>query len=159
MRRKVPSNISYRNGYVYNWFSNFEPFETPMDYDGIVSKTPEAFYQSMKTKDRYLRSVVGEMSAAKSKRAGRKLIIRDDWENIKVGVMMMALRHKFAEGTEWRKRLDETEGEIVEWNNWHDNIWGDCVCINCLLTEGKNLLGKLLMGIRDGETVIDKEFF
>ena len=35
-----------------NWFSNFVPFEAPMDYDGIMFKTPEHFYQAMKVLDR-----------------------------------------------------------------------------------------------------------
>lgn len=152
------NNLEYKGHFIYNWFSNFEPFETPMEYDGMVFETPEAFYQCMKTTDPTLRRHFQDMTPSQSKRAGRNLKIRDDWENIKVGVMLHALKYKFAEGTEWRKKLDETEGEIVEWTNWHDNVWGDCICEKCEDKIGRNLLGKLLMQIRDGEP-LDNEFF
>lgn len=160
MKRKIPSDLEYRNGFVYNWFSNFKPFEIPMEYEGLVFKTPEAFYQSMKTEDPALRVPFQDMTAGQSKRAGSKLEIIYDWEDgRKVYVMQYALYYKFSEGTEWRKRLDDTKGEIIEWNNWHDNSWGDCICPKCEDIEGQNLLGKLLMEIRDGKVTIDNEFF
>ena len=159
MRRIIPSILEYRNGFVYNWFSNFKPFETPMEYDGMVFESPETFYQSMKSLDHEVRATFQHMTAGQSKRAGRKLDVRKDWEDGKVFVMQYALYYKFTEGTEWRKRLDETDGEIVEWNNWHDNSWGDCICPKCEDIDGRNLLGRLLMEIRDGKIVIDREFF
>jgi ribA/ribD-fused uncharacterized protein len=97
------------------------------------------------------------MTAGQAKKAGSKLKIRKDWEEIKLKVMEFALRYKFAKGTSHHKKLMETEGEIVEDNLWHDTFWGVCFCAmltsgpygvrHC--TKGKNHLGKILMKIRD----------
>ena len=46
------------------------------------------------------------------------------------------------------KLLETGDEGIVEWNNWHDNIWGDCICLKCEDIVGTNHLGKLLMRIR-----------
>ncbi len=42
----------------------------------------------------------------------------------------------------------ESTGEIVEYNHWHDNFWGDCLCDRCKHIDGENMLGKMLMAIR-----------
>ena len=64
--------------------------------------------------------------------------------NLKIKEGNEALRIKFAPGTIWYARLEMEEGEIVEWNNWGDKIWG-----KTLNGEGENHLGKILMKIRD----------
>lgn len=135
--------------YIKNWFSNFLPFDEPMKYKGMYFSTPEAFYQSMKTQNKKLRKEISLMSAAESKKAGRALKVRDNWEEMKLAVMYHALKYKFRLDTTWGVKLLETGDEgIVEWNNWHDNIWGDCICLKCEDIVGTNHLGKLLMRIR-----------
>jgi hypothetical protein len=37
----------------------------------------------------------------------------------------------------------------LEGNNWHDNTWGNCLCDKCKGIEGKNLLGNILMQVRE----------
>jgi len=132
-----------------NWFSNFLPFDKPLPYGGLRFRTPEHFYQAMKTKDGGIRfEISGLATPMEAKRRGRKVVLRDDWEDVKVDIMRYVLLHRFREGTEMRQRLMATEGEIVEWNHWHDKIWGKCICDECQ-GNGNNLLGKLLMEIRD----------
>ena len=63
--------------------------------------------------------------------------------------MRFALEIKFAQGTTWYQKLKRTKSYIVETNYHHDNIWGDCTCIGCENIVGQNLLGKLLMEIRE----------
>ena len=90
-------------------------------------------------------------SPADAKRAGRSLDIRVDWEEIKVQVMLTGLRLKFAI-PELRQSLIETrDATLIEGNNWHDNIWGQCGCSSCYdnSVEPQNLLGNLLMQVRD----------
>lgn len=90
------------------------------------------------------------MTPRQAKNAGRKLELRPDWEEIKVEVMRLCLARKFAPGTELSSKLVMTEDAmLVEGNNWHDNIWGQCSCPDCKWIEGANLLGTLLMEIRD----------
>jgi len=112
-------------------------------------KTPEHFYQAMKTNNKLQqKAIANAKTPGEAKRLGRKCTIRPDWEKEKIMVMEYALRWKFRKGTELNKRLLETKGEIIEWNTWHDNEWGNCQCSNCLKIPGNNLLGKLLMKIR-----------
>jgi len=132
-----------------NWFSNFLPFEESLKYQGLFFVTPEHFYQAMKSKDFNDRHHVSlARTPGQAKRRGRSIKLRSDWEQIKQDVMEYALRYKFQAST-WRKKLLATgNDEIIEWNYWHDNIWGNCTCNKCQNIKGQNLLGKLLMKIR-----------
>jgi len=40
----------------------------------------------------------------------------------------------------------------VEFNDWHDNFWGSCVCNRCTEEIHHNNLGQLLVIIRDRKT-------
>lgn len=138
--------------YIDNWFSNFKPFDKPLIYQDISYSTPEHFFQAMKSTDlEYRKKVSLCQTPGAAKRLGRKAQLRYDWEDIKLAVMEDALRYKFKEGTTWHKKLMETEESIVEWNNWHDNFWGDCICEMCKNITGQNHLGRLLMKIRNKE--------
>lgn len=76
--------------------------------------------------------------------------LREDWEEIKSQVMLDCLRNKFAAGSMLARALQDTGKEIlVEGNLWHDNTWGDCKCNHCCDIKGQNLLGRLLMQVRD----------
>ncbi len=143
--------------WIKNWFSNYERLDYPIECEGMFFHTVEAFYQANKIprENAVLRKKVSEMDPASAKRfcsfRSRNFVLRPDWEQIKIEVMRYALNIKFGEGTYWRRRLKETEGLIIEHNNWHDNIWGDCNCPKCKRQPGQNLLGRLLMEIRDNE--------
>lgn len=86
------------------------------------------------------------MTPGQAKRLGRKVPLREDWEERKLAVMEFLLRQKFSIEP-LRSWLAAEQGEIVEWNHWHDSWWGECVCGECPV-PGKNHLGKLLMKIR-----------
>jgi predicted NAD-dependent protein-ADP-ribosyltransferase YbiA (DUF1768 family) len=134
-----------------NWFSNMLPFEAPLIYQEITYNSTENFYQSMKMpKDRLdLRQEIALMTPQGSKIAIRnidKYKWDEDWDKGKsLKVMEFALCHKFQKGTEWRRKLDLTNWELIEWNNWGDKFFGKCIKTG----EGENHLGKLLMKIRD----------
>ena len=150
------NEIEFKDTRIYNWFSNFEPFDKPFEYENLIFKTPENFYQAMKTLDLDERIAFQNMTPGKAKRAAREIEIQTGWDNLKIPVMLIALKYKFAKNTKWRAKLDSTEGDLVEWNNWHDNFWGNCICDKCEDVVGKNWLGKLLMQIRDKDK---EEFF
>lgn len=131
-----------------NWFSNFLPFVDPLRFEGEVYVTPEHFYQAMKTRDPLERSrIAAQTSAGLAKKLGRKVALREDWDNVKYLFMLQAQFHRFKDSA-WRIQLMATEGEIVEWNTWHDRYWGKCTCARCN-GQGMNWLGKILMDIRD----------
>lgn len=132
-----------------NWFSNFLPFDEPLIYQGISYHTPEHFYQAMKTKDIEDRKKIASAKTPKqAKHLGYKITLRSDWEEIKLKVMMFALKYKFAPGTTWAKELIKYNN-IVEYNYWHDNFWGHCLCPKCKEKEHKNHLGKMLVYLKN----------
>lgn len=148
--------------YIDNWFSNFLPFDKPLVYlasDGtdIEFKTVENFFAAMKIgkAETEMRRKIAAATPGQAKRLGRKVALRADWETVKVDVMRYALKYKFAPGTSWHEKLMATSGEIVEWNNWNDTYWGAIATLeNGVVTpvvprKGKNMLGILLMEIRD----------
>lgn len=139
--------------WIRNWFSNFIPLDKPFEYQGMLFHTVENFYQAMKTKDIRQRRKIATVSASESKKLGRKITLRKDWEQIKVDVMRYGLRKKFCKGSSHLTKLLKTSGEIVEWNNWHDRIWGKCVCPRCN-KQGQNLLGELLTEIRKDNSLM-----
>lgn len=131
----------------FRFLSNFYPC-TIIAW-GIEFPTAEHVYVAAKTEDRVLRKVISMASTpGKAKRFGKEIDLRDDWEQIKTHVMRGILRRKFAD-KELMNRLQLIRGEIIEDNVWHDNFWGACMCSECAKKEKKNMLGKLLMEIRD----------
>lgn len=65
-------------------------------------------------------------------------------------VMLNCIRLKFRQHPKLKKKLLGTgDAVLIEGNTWHDNIWGDCSCPKCWNIEGKNLLGRILMQVRE----------
>ena len=137
------NDLVYKGKWIYNWFSNFQL--SPIIVDDNVYPSVENYYQSQKTLNLEERKQFETCFPSKAKKLGRSVKLRDDWEQVKLEVMEKALRIKFVPGTVWYDKLMETEGEIVEWNNWGDRFWG-----KTLDGKGENHLGKILIKIRDG---------
>ena len=135
--------------WIKNWFSNFVYYEVPMEHEGIIYDTPEHFYQAMKCLEKKHRIIIAQApTPGISKRLAKKLPLRPDWDEVKVRVMIRAIRHRLIYEDAWTEKLMATgKEEIVEWNNWHDKIWGKCICPKCG-GNGTNLLGEVLMEIR-----------
>lgn len=136
----------------FRFLSNFWPCQVQMGE--LRFPSTENAYQAAKTLDLEKRKEFQNITSAQAKKLGSRLVIRPDWDQVKLGVMEGLLRQKFAQGTDLRKQLDATKPqELIEGNWWHDNFWGSCECTKkaeCQ-TPGKNHLGNLLMKIRNGE--------
>jgi N-glycosidase YbiA len=137
-----PSPITEFSG-EYRWLSNFWP--SVVELDGIVFQHVEGAYVAAKTLDidaRY--RIQNLLTPGACKREGRKLQLRDDWENVKVSIMETLLRQKFAPDSDLARQLLATgDREIQEGNYWGDTFWGICK------GRGQNVLGRLLMHIRN----------
>lgn len=130
---------SFRGDYFF--LSNF--YEAPVSYDGLTYKNNEAAFQAQKTnaKDRH---TFTDLSASEAKRLGRIVILRRDWEHVKVKIMYEIVKAKFEQNPDLRiKLLNTGDAELEEGNTWGDRIWGT---VN---GSGQNLLGKILMQVRD----------
>ena len=126
---------------TYRWLSNFWP--VPIVYDGITYESTEVAYQAAKTNNRKVREIFAKLTAAESKTLGQNIIIRPDWDAVKLNVMEEVLRYKFSNSEMRRKLIATGDAELIEGNNWNDTFWGVCKGV------GQNHLGKLIMKIRD----------
>ena len=133
----------------FAFLSNFYPSIITDEY-GITYPTVEHYFQAQKTINIAERVAIADAETpGRAKRMGRNVALRHDWEAIKIDVMRQGLEMKFQD-TNLRARLLETGSmPLVEGNVWHDNIWGDCQCGRCVNAPGRNILGKLLMDLRE----------
>lgn len=84
-----------------------------------------------------------------AKRAGRKVKLRPDHDQIKVPVMAFFVARKFREHEVLRDVLIDTgDAELVEGNSWCDQLWGSCWCSEHRGVPGMNWLGVILMSVR-----------
>lgn len=132
----------------YHFLSNFYPCQ--IEYEGIVYPSTEHAYQATKTLDEETRKYISTLATpGLSKKAGRMVDMRPDWDEVKYEVMHELLWLKFSQ-SEFKQQLLETRGyDLIEGNWWHDNVWGDCTCAKCKDIPGSNWLGKILMTIRN----------
>ena len=125
-----------------NFFlSNFYP--SILVYNGIAYSSSEAAYQAQKTLDNDERKRISKLGPKQAKEEGRKLTLREDWEDIKINEMYNICKAKFTQNPILARKLLKTrDQELVENNHWNDTFWGVCN------GEGLNNLGKILMRIR-----------
>lgn len=130
--------------------SNFFPQD--MVYDGDTYSTSEHAFQAAKCVNRVDKDkIINAETPTKAKAVGGKVQLRSDWEQVKDSVMEDVLKAKFSDA-KLREQLNNTKGsELVEGNWWHDQYWGTCSCERHNDTPGKNMLGILLMKVRDGQ--------
>ena len=126
----------------YEFLSNF--YETPVKYKYTFGSS-EAAYQAQKSANPADVTKFTKYTAGKSKRMGRKVELRADWEEVKISVMRDIVFAKFFQHPELAKRLLETgDATLIEGNDWHDTFWG----VDAATGEGQNNLGKILMEVR-----------
>lgn len=131
-----------------HFLSNFH--HSPITYEGITYRAVENAFQAAKTLDKDLRMKFASMTPSEAKKLGKTIVLRPDWEDVKVDIMRTLLYKKFAYMSPLYFQLLMTSGhELIEGNTWHDNFWGACGCPRCVNKEHKNTLGKLLMEVRE----------
>lgn len=132
----------------HEFLSNFFPCE--LFYDGLWFNTTEAAFQAAKCMYKSdAQHIASCATPGQAKRMGRKIQMRSDWEQVKNSEMLRILRIKFTRGSELADKLEATGHQtLVEGTRWHDNYWGVCTCPKCS-GEGVNMLGQILMHIRN----------
>ena len=132
----------------------------PLEVEGIPFKSSEHLFQTLKFATPKSITAVYQSNNAKmtakhyQKLGGHR---REDWEQILVDVMKFCLQQKYEQCPEFREELERTKGyNIVELQDAKNdkelsraNAWG--VKSKGLNYVGPNLMGRLLMELRDGE--------
>jgi len=126
----------------YGWMSNFE--RSPMTIDGIVYQTNEHYYQSqrshVKELQEWIAAAPNPFAAMKAGRALRPEEETANWESIKFDVMLKGLRAKYTQNPTLKQKLLDTGDAYIHEDSPTDMVWG---------IKGKDMLGKLLMQVRE----------
>ena len=137
-------------------FSNFA--QTPLVGDGVLFDTSERLFQVMKFTDPEARRAVygkkgnPKMTAKHWQKEGR---LRPDWAEHDVDAMKFCLMEKYRQSAAFRAELARTGGRfIVEDQTTFPrktaDAWGAKRTPDGASFVGPNLLGRLLMELRDG---------
>lgn len=134
---------------------NFAP--VPLEVDGVVFVNSEQLFQIMKFTDAEILMSIYQSRGLKIKytaKIGERLGLRRvDWGQIVVDVMKFCLQTKYDQSEEFRHVLNQTCGKIiVEDQSKRKTIktvdtWGAVKVEDKFI--GSNLLGRLLMELRD----------
>lgn len=126
----------------FSFLSNF--YESPVKYRGHIFGSAEAAFQAQKCQDASLIKSFCGLSPSESKRKGRHVTLRKDWEEVKDGIMYDIVFSKFSQNETLKYKLLSTGSEeLVEGNWWKDTYWGVCNGV------GENKLGHILMEVRE----------
>lgn len=144
-------------------FCNFAT--TPITIDGVTFKSSEHLFQLMKFKEPNI--IINIMNGTtnngkmcheikKTVRSYEKEHRRKDWGEMVIDAMKFCLTKKYEQSAEFRKKLEESKGRyIVEdqttMRKKSPDAWG--VKPDGDKFAGPNLLGRLLMELRDNGTL------
>lgn len=130
---------------AYGCFSNFSPHGFMLD--DLYWYTSEHYFQAQKFVDtshlEQIRLVKTPKDAARMGRE-RNRPLRQDWEQVKDGIMQKAVLRKFETHADIREILVSTGNEEIVENSPIDYYWG-CGADG----SGKNMLGIILMEVRE----------
>lgn len=135
----------YSSGEPFGEFSNFAAYG--VELDGRWYPTVEHYFQAMKFPGHPQSEAIRRARTPKlAKQLGhsRKTPLREDWEAVKVEIMRIAVRKKFASHPALANLLLETGDEELIEAAPSDYFWG------CGQSGGgQNWLGKILMEVRE----------
>jgi N-glycosidase YbiA len=130
---------------AYAEFSNFAPFGVGID--GVWWPTVEHYFQAQKFHDPDYREKIRRANRPKDAKAlgmTRQLPLRPDWDDVKDGIMLGAVRTKFRTHEKLARLLLSTGERMIVENAPMDAYWG-CGPDG----KGLNKLGKILMSVRE----------
>lgn len=127
----------------YGFMSTTARFD--VDLDGRRWRSVEHYYQAQKFAGHPEEELVrATKSVREASRLGRTLPeLRNDWASVRDGVMTKALRAKFTQDADLRRRLLGTGSRALVLHSAENNYWGDGGD-----GSGQNRLGELLMQVR-----------
>ena len=135
--------VSFRGDFYF--LSNF--YHCKVTYNGITYGNNEAAFQAQKQLSRS--KEFEHLPPNSAKRLGRRVKLREDWEEVKDQIMYEIVKCKFTQNLDLKQKLlDTNDEELIEGNNWNDRYWG-MVFKEHTGWIGENKLGKILMRVRE----------
>lgn len=126
----------------HRFLSNFFPCD--MEVAGVRYPTLEHAFQAEKTTNPTEREIIRiARTPGQAKALGRRVTLREGWNELRVDVMRELLRIKFSDRVLRAELLATGDARLVEGNHWNDRFWGVCK------GKGENWLGRLLMELRE----------
>lgn len=125
----------------YQFLSNFfiEPDGSFVEYEYQRAKCSE--WHDRNRFDEAMEKRI--LTPAKAKQWGRRVKIREDWEDVRVSIMLFYVTKKYTDHEDLRILLRLTDDmQLIEGNTWGDTFWGKCG------GKGLNILGDIHMQIR-----------
>jgi ribA/ribD-fused uncharacterized protein len=133
---------SFKN--EHHFLSNFYPcLGVRCKHTDACRSSLEIEYQAAKASNDVERNtVLASTDAAMAKKLGKRIVLRFNWDDVKLDVMRSLLKKKFDNPVLRKKLLATGDAELIEGNWWGDTFWGVC------RGTGQNWLGRLLMELR-----------
>lgn len=139
----------------YFFLSNFCPIDIwPQGWPKSLPPFPtsEHLFQAYKVDVNSINDWLPEVewirtapTPGEAKRRGRTtLLMRSDWDNIRIDVMRFVIEEKFCDPVFAQHLLDTDDAELIEGNTWGDRFWG-CTWDKDFGWTGHNWLGTILM--------------
>lgn len=129
----------------YFFLSNFSPCMLRVNINGkdLIFSSVEAAFQAHKNFELADKFVL--LKPLEAKRYGKKIpLTTANWDIERIYIMARLLTQKFKDPVLFAS-LKNINEEIAEDNYWGDTFWGICK------GKGDNVLGKLIMYIRDND--------
>lgn len=127
----------------------------PFNYKGYIFENTEAAFHSQKCPSRIADFQM--VRPSQSKRLGRVVDLRKDWEDVKDKIMYEVCYAKFTQDENLKKKLLATgDVELVEGNYHGDRCWGMTFSQKTRSWIGENRLGLILMRLREDLRELDR---
>lgn len=124
------------------FLSNF--YTSTIRFENRLWRTVEHAYQAAKTLDEKQKDLICvARTPAIAKKLGQAVIIREDWNDIKISIMKELTSLKFDNCLIEHMLLNTQNKILIEENFWNDTFWGVCRGV------GQNKLGIILMEERE----------
>lgn len=146
MGSKVIDSFTGEYAFLSNFYHSPLVFTHPTTGTVYSFDTVEHGYQAAKagTEPELEDKIFKAKTPSEAKKLGKTAKLPADWEEIKLDVMLALVWMKFTQHPELAQKLIDTgDAQLVEGNWWGDKFWGVCN------GEGLNILGELLMAIRE----------
>ena len=156
--RETATHIYFWGSFLSNWI----PSNLHIEYDGKIFTNSEQLYMYFKAihfKDFEMAKDIVEFGSnpREAKDMGRKVMHYNDeeWSHVRETAMYLAVFHKFESDEELKAKLLATGDKILVEGTPFDPIWGvmikwdDDRILDEKNWKGQNLLGKVLMKVRE----------